>query len=61
MVSARADVGGVPVSVDHLIGGERVASNDTFECRSPLDWGTKLADVARGDAATAERGGIGSR
>ena len=48
-------VGGVEVSVDHLIGGERVASAETFECRSPLDWNRKLADVARGDAATAER------
>ncbi len=55
MVSAHADVGGVPVSVDHLIGGERVASKDTFECRSPLDWNGRLAYVARGDAATAER------
>ena len=48
-------VGGVEVSVDHLIGGERVPSAETFECRSPLDWNRKLADVARGDAATAER------
>ena len=48
-------VGGVEVSVDHLIGGERVASAETFECRSPLDWNRKLADVARGDAATAEQ------
>ena len=53
--SDRVAVGGVEVSVDHLIGGERVASADTFECRSPLDWDSKLADVARGDAATAER------
>ena len=53
--SARVAVGGVEVSVDHLIGGERVASAHTFECRSPLDWDRKLADVARGDGATAER------
>ncbi len=54
-VSPRVGVGGVQVSVDHLIGGERVASVHTFECRSPLDWDRKLADVARGDAATAEQ------
>ena len=53
--SARTAVGGVEVSVDHLIGGERVASDRTFECRSPLDWDHKLAEVARGDASTAER------
>ena len=53
--SPRVEVGGVEVSVDHLIGGERVAAARTFECRSPLDWDRKLADVARGDAATAER------
>ncbi|MDE0656485.1 MAG: aldehyde dehydrogenase [Acidimicrobiaceae bacterium] len=53
--SARVAVGGVEVSVDHLIGGERVASAGTFECRSPLDWDHKLADVSRGDASTAER------
>ncbi len=53
--SARIDVGGVGVSVDHLIGGQRVASPRTFECRPPLDWDNKLADVSRGDASTAER------
>ena len=53
--SQRVSVGGVEVGVDHLIGGERVASADAFECRSPLDWDLKLADVARGDAAIAER------
>ncbi len=53
--SARVTVGGVEVSVDHLIGGERVASERTFECRSPLDWDHTLADVARGDASVAQR------
>ena len=53
--SPRVDVDGVSVSVDHLIGGERVTSERTFECRSPLDWDRKLADVARGDVSTAER------
>ncbi|MDQ3392339.1 MAG: aldehyde dehydrogenase family protein, partial [Actinomycetota bacterium] len=42
------------VSPDHLIGGERVSSATTFEDRSPLDWSWKLADVARGDAGTAD-------
>ncbi|MXW95713.1 MAG: aldehyde dehydrogenase family protein, partial [Acidimicrobiaceae bacterium] len=53
--SPRVAVGGVEVSLDHLIDGERVAAERIFECRSPLDWDRKLADVARGDAATAER------
>ena len=42
------------VSPDHFIGGKRVASEKTFEVRSPLDWDWKLADVARGDALTAD-------
>ena len=49
----RVDVDGVSVSTDHYIGGERVSSPQTFEDRSPLDWSWKLADIARGDAATA--------
>lgn len=49
----RADVDGVAVSVDHFIGGRRVASTETFEDRSPLDWNRKLADISRGDEATA--------
>ena len=54
MTSARtADVGGVTVSLDHYVNGERVASPDTFEDRSPLDWTLKLGDVARGDEAVA--------
>ena len=43
----------VAVSVDHYIGGRRVASAHTFEDRSPLDWNLKLADLSRGDASTA--------
>jgi betaine-aldehyde dehydrogenase/5-carboxymethyl-2-hydroxymuconic-semialdehyde dehydrogenase len=31
-----------------------VSSDTTFEVRSPLDWDWKLADVARGDALTAD-------
>ena len=54
-MTSRLAVGGVEVSVDHLIGGQRLASDRTFECRSSLDWQHKLADVSRGDAATARR------
>jgi betaine-aldehyde dehydrogenase/5-carboxymethyl-2-hydroxymuconic-semialdehyde dehydrogenase len=50
-----ADVGGVAVPTGHLIGGAWVASSSTFESRSPLDWHRMhLADVARGDTATAD-------
>jgi betaine-aldehyde dehydrogenase/5-carboxymethyl-2-hydroxymuconic-semialdehyde dehydrogenase len=50
----RVDIAGVAVSVDHYIGGVRVGSASTFEDRSPLDWSVKLADISRGDAATAD-------
>ena len=46
-------VAGVEVSTDHFIGGRRVSSSSTFEDRSPLDW-SLLANVARGDTATAD-------
>ncbi len=49
-----ATVAGVEVSTAHLIGGERVASDLTFEAISPID-GTTIAEVARGDAETAAR------
>ncbi|MXW61005.1 MAG: aldehyde dehydrogenase [Acidimicrobiaceae bacterium] len=53
-----ADIDGVPVPTGHLIGGEWVGSASTFETRSPLDWDTlHLADVARGDSATAAAAG----
>jgi betaine-aldehyde dehydrogenase/5-carboxymethyl-2-hydroxymuconic-semialdehyde dehydrogenase len=51
---AVVDVDGVDVATGHYIAGERVGSPATFEDRSPLDWSRKLADVARGDATTAE-------
>ncbi|MEM7337639.1 MAG: aldehyde dehydrogenase family protein [Actinomycetota bacterium] len=55
MTDRRTEVGGVAVPVDHLIGGVWVGSDRTFESRSPLDWeGPVLADVARGDASTAD-------
>jgi len=53
-VARTADVGGVAVPVDHYIAGRRVGSPRTFEDRSPLDWSTTLAEVARGDASTAD-------
>ncbi|MFW2335703.1 aldehyde dehydrogenase [Ilumatobacter sp.] len=50
----RADVGGVSVPVDHLIGGAWVGSHESFETRSPLAWDDgPLAEVARGDDETA--------
>lgn len=49
----RVDIEGISISTDHFIDGKRVSSPHTFEVRSPLDWDWKLADVARGDAATA--------
>ncbi len=54
MPSPRAEISDVAVSPDHYIGGRRVSSDATFEVRSPLDWEWKLADVARGDALTAD-------
>jgi acyl-CoA reductase-like NAD-dependent aldehyde dehydrogenase len=53
-MAERVSVEGVLVSPDHLIAGDRMSSPSTFEDRSPLDWAWKLADVARGDAATAD-------
>jgi len=55
MPSTRVEISDVAVSPDHFIGGKRVSSDETFEVRSPLDWDWKLADVARGDALTADR------
>jgi acyl-CoA reductase-like NAD-dependent aldehyde dehydrogenase len=42
-------VAGVAVSPDHFIGGERIASDERFEDRSPIDEQV-LAEVARGGA-----------
>ncbi len=52
--TARVDVEGVAVSPDHYIGGRRVSSAQRFETRSPLEWDRVLAEVARGDAETAD-------
>lgn len=54
MPSPRAEISEVAVSPDHFIGGKRIASDSRFQVRSPLDWDWKLADVARGDALTAD-------
>lgn len=51
----RIDIDGVLVSPDHFIGGKRVSSPQTFETRCPFDWDRKLADISRGDAATAQQ------
>ena len=51
----RIDIDGVQVSPDHFIGGKRISSPQTFETRCPFDWDRKLADISRGDAATAKQ------
>jgi acyl-CoA reductase-like NAD-dependent aldehyde dehydrogenase len=49
-----ANIEGIAVPVDHLIGGEWVPSPTTFETRSPLDWDAgAITNVARGDTSTA--------
>jgi DNA-binding MarR family transcriptional regulator len=58
VVSARTEVEGVSVPTEHYIDGRRVASADTFEVRSPIDWdGFKLADVAPGRKAEVDLAG----
>lgn len=47
------EVAGVRVDTRHWIGGERVASADTFDDVSPID-GTVIAQVARGGRAEAD-------
>jgi betaine-aldehyde dehydrogenase/5-carboxymethyl-2-hydroxymuconic-semialdehyde dehydrogenase len=49
-----ARVAGVDVSTDHYIGGERVASGDRFETRSPID-GSVLALVSRARESEVDR------
>ncbi len=55
MATTRVEISEYAVSPDHYIGGKRVASRETFEVRSPLDWDWKLADVARGDPLTSDQ------
>ncbi len=54
MPSTRVEISETAVSPDHFIGGKRVPSDVTFEVRSPLDWDWLLAEVALGDALTAD-------
>ena len=54
MSATVATVEGVEVSGEHYIGGARVGSSSVFETISPTD-GAPLAEVARGDADTADR------
>jgi betaine-aldehyde dehydrogenase/5-carboxymethyl-2-hydroxymuconic-semialdehyde dehydrogenase len=49
----RVEVAGVPVSTEHVIGGKRVPSRDTFTDISPIDE-RPLAEVARGGPREAE-------
>jgi betaine-aldehyde dehydrogenase/5-carboxymethyl-2-hydroxymuconic-semialdehyde dehydrogenase len=44
---SRVEVAGVEVSTEHFVGGERVASGETFVDLSPID-AEPIAEVARG-------------
>jgi acyl-CoA reductase-like NAD-dependent aldehyde dehydrogenase len=54
LLDHRVEVAGVSVSADHFIGGERVASAERFEDRSPID-GSLLAEVSRASAEDVDR------
>jgi len=53
MRSPLLDVAGYPVSPDHYIGGQRVASTETFELQSPIDQ-RLLGRVSAGTAAQVD-------
>ncbi|MQA72793.1 MAG: aldehyde dehydrogenase family protein [Solirubrobacterales bacterium] len=53
MTDSFAEVAGVRVSTDHLIGGERVPSAERFDDLSPID-GRVLARVSAGGADEAD-------
>ena len=53
MTDTRADVAGIAVSLDHWIGGRRVASAARFANTSPID-GSDLGAVAAGGKAEAD-------
>lgn len=53
MTERRTDVAGVSVSLDHWIGGRRVASAGRFENASPID-GSDLGSVSAGGKAEAD-------
>ena len=50
----RVDIAGIPVSTDHFIGGERVASTERFEDISPIDERV-LGEISRASAADVDR------
>ena len=50
---STASVAGVDVDTRHWIGGERVASAETFDDVSPID-GQVIAQVSRGGVAEAD-------
>jgi len=52
-LSASAEVAGIEVPTDHLIGGHRVGSEERFDDLSPID-GRVLAEVARGGEREAD-------
>ncbi|MFF4800743.1 aldehyde dehydrogenase [Streptomyces sp. NPDC001351] len=52
MTEHRITVAGVAVDTRHWIGGERVASADTFTDVSPID-GSTIGEIARGTATEA--------
>ena len=52
-MSDRVEVAGVPVSTEHFIGGERVASAETFTDLSPIDE-QPLGEIARGGRREAD-------
>lgn len=52
-MSARIEVGGVTVSTEHWIGGERVSSPETFTDISPIDE-RPLGEIARGGQREAD-------
>ena len=49
----QVELAGLTVDTRHAIGGQRVASAETFESISPID-GSVLAHIARGGAAEAD-------
>jgi aminomuconate-semialdehyde/2-hydroxymuconate-6-semialdehyde dehydrogenase len=53
MAGNTTTVAGVEVSLDHWIGGKRVASSDRFSNASPID-GSDLGAVSAGGQAEAD-------
>ena len=51
---SRININGITVSPHNFIGGKRIATEKSFEVRSPLDWSMKLCDVSRSDEAVAD-------